>query len=68
MYHVPHLSLTIECLVAMLVRHLQDQGNLLLVDDLDFVLLNMQDDTLNFVLGLLVDELDCVVILCEASC
>ena len=52
----------------MLVGHLQDQGNLLLVDDLDFVLLNMQDDTLNFVLGLLVDELDCVVILCEASC
>ena len=35
---------------------------------LDLILLDVQDDALNFVLRLLVDELDCVVILCEASC
>ena len=52
----------------MLVGHLQDQGNLLLhqwafIVDLDLILIHVQDDALNFVLGLLVDELDCVVIL-----
>ena len=50
-----HISLTIECLVTMLVEHLQDQGqgNLLLVVDLDLVLIHFQDDALKFVLGLL---------------